>query len=287
MPQSLDELVTLLDLEEIEVELFRGRQPDTRFQRVFGGQVAAQALVAATRTVAQDRGVHSLHAYFILPGDTAVPIVYDVERVRDGKSFSTRRVVARQHGRSIFYMSASYHRGEDGLEHQDPMPATAAPEECPELADLYERTTGRSAREWEREWAAVEVRYAGNSRPGGELTEDEHPAAARLWLRAAGKLSDDQCLHTGVLTYASDLTLLGATLVPHGRVLGTPGIQTASLDHAMWFHRPFRADEWLLYDQVSPSASGARGLAIGRIFTAEGVLAASVVQEGLIRPVDS
>ena len=184
-------------------------------------------------------------------------------------------------------MSAAYHRGEQGLEHQDPMPATAAPEECQGLADLYERTTGRSAHEWEREWAAVEVRYAGNSGPGGKLTEDEHPAAARLWLRAAGKLSDDQCLHTGVLTYASDLTLLGATLVPHGQVLGAPGIQTASLDHAMWFHRPFRADEWLLYDQVSPSASGARGLAIGRIFTAEGVLAASVVQEGLIRPVDS
>jgi acyl-CoA thioesterase II len=286
VPESLDELVGLLDLEPIEENLFRGRQPDTGLQRVFGGQVAAQALAAGQATVDPERGVHSLHAYFILPGDTAVPIIYDVERVRDGGSFSTRRVVGRQHGRSIFYMSASFQRPEPGLEHQDRMPSAPEPDSCPRLADLYAATTGRSARDWEREWAAVEVRYAGNSGPGGDLASAEHPAMARLWLRAAGQLSDDLRLHCCVLAYASDLTLLGSALVPHGRVLGAPGLQTASVDHAMWFHRPFRADRWLLYDQVSPSASGARGLAFGRIFTAPGALAASVAQEGLIRPVE-
>jgi acyl-CoA thioesterase-2 len=285
VPESLDALVALLDLEQIEVNLFRGRQPDTALQRVFGGQVAAQALVAAGRTVDDDLFVHSLHAYFILPGDTAVPIVYDVERVRDGRSFGTRRVVARQHGRSIFYASTSFHRREEGFDHQDVMPSTPVPEACPRLGDLYERVTGRSAAEWEREWAAIDVRYAGNSRPGGEIDDPAHPAAARLWLRTAGALSDDPELHSCVLTYASDLTLLGATLVPHGKVLGTPDVQTASIDHAMWFHRPFRADEWLLYDQLSPSASGGRGLAIGRVFTADGTLAVTVAQEGLIRPV--
>ena len=284
MPESLAALVSLLDLEQIEVNLFRGRQPDTALQRVFGGQVAAQALVAAGRTVEDELFVHSLHAYFILPGDTAVPIVYDVERVRDGRSFSTRRILARQHGRSIFYMSASFHRREGGFDHQDPMPATPLPQDCPRLADLYEQVTGRSAADWEREWAAVDVRYAGNSRPGGEIDPAAHPAAARLWLRTAGDLPDDPELHTCVLAYASDLTLLGATLVPHGLVLGTPEVQTASLDHAMWFHRAFRADEWLLYDQVSPSASGGLGLSTGRVFTAAGTLAASVAQEGLIRP---
>jgi acyl-CoA thioesterase-2 len=284
VPESLAELVSLLDLEQIEVNLFRGRQPDTALQRVFGGQVAAQALVAAGRTVEDELFVHSLHAYFILPGDTAVPIVYDVERVRDGRSFSTRRIVARQHGRSIFYMSASFHRREAGFGHQDPMPPTPGPQDCPRLGDLYEQVTGRSAAEWEREWAALDVRYAGNSRPGGEIDPAAHPAAARLWLRTAGELSDDPELHTCVLAYASDLTLLGAALVPHDVVLGTPAVQTASLDHAMWFHRAFRADEWLLYDQVSPSAGGGRGLATGRVFTAAGDLAASVAQEGLIRP---
>ncbi|WP_460524038.1 acyl-CoA thioesterase II [Flindersiella endophytica] len=283
MPASLDELIDLLDLEVIEDNLFRGRQPKTHMQRVFGGQVAGQALVAAYRTMEAGRSVHSLHAYFLRPGDTGVPIVYDVERTRDGRSFSTRRVVARQHGRTIFYMSASFHQPEDGFEHQDTAPKAPAPEDCPTLAQVMQRASGRSSEAWAEEWAALDVRYVGDSRRGGMPQDPEHPAQARVWFRAAGDLPDDPVLHTCVLAYASDLTLLGAALVPHDVYIGTPGLQTASLDHAIWFHRPFRADEWLLYDQVSPSASYSRGFTTGRLFTTDGRLVASVVQEGLIR----
>ncbi|HEX7189579.1 MAG TPA: acyl-CoA thioesterase II [Actinomycetes bacterium] len=279
MPQSTDELLSLLDLETIEDGLYRGRQPDTSLQRVFGGQVASQALVAATRTVEAGRAVHSLHAYFLRPGDTAVPIVYDVERTRDGRAFSTRRVVARQHGRTIFYLSASYQVPEEGLEHQDPMPEVAPPDDCPELGDVLARLSGRPRAEWDREWAALDVRYAGDVRAPGE----RHEPVSRVWLKASGPVGDDPVVHAAVLTYASDLTLLSAAVLPHGTYIGDPRLQPASLDHAMWFHRPFRADEWLLYDQTSPSASGGRGLATGRLFTADGDLAVSVVQEGLLR----
>jgi acyl-CoA thioesterase-2 len=286
VPRSLDELVDLLDLETIEDNLFRGRQPETSLQRVFGGQVAGQALMAASRTMDPDRHVHSLHAYFLRPGDTKVPIVYDVERLRDGGSFSTRRVVARQHGRTIFFMSASYHTPEPGFDHQDAAPADVPkPEDCPTLARVMERATGRSSDAWAAEWAALDVRYVGDSLRGGDesLRDPAHPARARVWIRAAGELSDDNVSHSCVLAYASDLTLLGATLVPHRTHIGAGDVQTASLDHAMWFHRPFRADRWLLYDQVSPSASDARGLATGNLFDLDGRLVASVVQEGLIR----
>ncbi|HZC27583.1 MAG TPA: acyl-CoA thioesterase II [Actinopolymorphaceae bacterium] len=286
MPRSLDELVDLLDLEQIEDNLFRGRQPETRLQRVFGGQVAGQALVAASRTMAPERQVHSLHAYFLRAGDTNVPIVYDVERTRDGRSFSTRRVVARQHGRPIFYMSASYHLPEPGFDHQDAAPDTPPPAECPTLGEVMEKVSGRSSAAWAEEWAALDVRYAGDSRRGDGPMDPEHPAQARVWFRAAGELPADPVLHTCVLAYASDLTLLGVTLVPHDTYIGARGLQTASLDHAIWFHRPFRADEWLLYDQTAPSASDSRGLATGRLFTRDGRLVASVVQEGLIRQVD-
>ncbi|MEQ7005833.1 acyl-CoA thioesterase II [Actinopolymorpha sp. B17G11] len=284
MPRSLDELLDLLDLEQIEDNLFRGRQPETRLQRVFGGQVAGQALVAASRTVEPGRAVHSLHAYFLLPGDTNVPIVYDVERLRDGRSFSTRRTVARQHGRTIFYMSASFHVPEAGFDHQDVAPDVPAPDVCPTLGEVLEKISGRPSDTWAEEWAALDVRYAGDSRRGGTPDDPDHPARARVWFRAAGRLPDDPVLHRCVLAYASDLTLLGVTLVPHDTYIGARGLQTASLDHAIWFHRPFRADEWLLYDQISPSASDARGLATGRLFTTDGSLVASVVQEGLIRP---
>jgi len=283
VPRHLSELVDLLELEAIEVDLFRGRQPTTSLQRVFGGQVAAQALRAAWHTVPADRFVHSLHAYFLRGGDPSVPIVYDVERIRDGGSFSTRRVVARQHGRTIFYLTGSFHVDETGFDHQDEMPDVPAPEACPSLGELYAKATGRSAEGWEQEWASLDVRYVGDSRPGGELDPAERPAQARLWLRAAGELSDDRILNACVLTYASDLTLLGSALVPHGVMISSSSIQPASLDHAMWFHRPVRVDDWLLYDQASPSASGARGFALGRVFSSDGRLVASVAQEGLIR----
>ena len=282
MPQSTQELLEILDLERIEDGLYRGRQPDTALQRVFGGQVASQALVAAARTGEEGRSVHSLHAYFLRPGDPSVPIVYDVERLRDGRSFSTRRVVARQHGRTIFYLSASFQVPEDGLEHQDSMPSVPPPEECPELGDVLAKLSGRPREEWDREWASLDVRYAAPHGSGGEPGKPRDPVS-RVWLKASGPIGDDPVLHAAVLTYASDLTLLSAAVLPHGTYIGDPRLQPASLDHAMWFHRPFRVDEWLLYDQWSPSASGGRGLATGRLFTADGDLAVSVVQEGLLR----
>ena len=283
MPRRLSELVALLELEPIEVDLFRGRQPATSMQRVFGGQVAAQALRAGWHTVAEDRFVHSLHAYFLRGGDPHVPIIYDVERIRDGNSFSTRRVVARQHGQTIFYLTGSFHLDEDGFDHQDVMPDVPDPESCPSMGELFSEATGRPAEGWDSEWASLDVRYAGDSRPGGVLDGSRRPAQARLWLRAAGELPDDRILSACVLTYASDLTLLGSTLVPHGVLITSSSVQPASLDHAMWFHRSFRADDWLLYDQASPSASGGRGLAVGRVFGSDGRLVASVAQEGLIR----
>ncbi len=283
MPSS-KELVELLDLETIDLNLFRGRQPDTMLQRVFGGQVAAQALVAGARTVEAPLGVHSLHSYFLRPGDTAVPIVYDVERIRDGRSFSTRRIMARQHGRPIYLMTASFQKPEDGYDHQDVMPEVPSPADSMDMREVVERRAPDDADDWMREWAALEMRPVGDSRPGGRLPNDEHPAQARLWIRINGTLDDDELTHRAAFTYLSDLTLLGSSLVPHGVPIGSPKVQAASLDHSIWFHRPFRADAWMLYDQVSPSASGARGLAFGRVFTEDGRLVASVAQEGLIRP---
>jgi acyl-CoA thioesterase-2 len=284
VPTSVRELVEILDLEPLEVDLYRGAQPPvSTLQRVFGGQVAAQALMAACRSTDAQRRVHSLHAYFLRGGDTSVPIVYDVERIRDGSSFSTRRVSARQHGQIIFYLTASFQRQEDGFDHQDDMPDVPPPEQCPDLAEILQHVSSRAADSWRQEWSALEVRYAGDTRPGGDLTPDGSPARQRLWFRVNGTLPDVPALDACVLTYASDLTLLGSALIPHGLLIGQRGLQAASLDHAVWFHRPARAGHWLLYDQVSPSAVNSRGFAQARIFGVDGTLHASVAQEGLLR----
>jgi acyl-CoA thioesterase-2 len=282
--KALDDLVALLDLEAIEVNIFRGISPDESRQRVFGGQVAGQALVAAARTVDDPgRVVHSLHAYFLRPGDPTTPILYQVDRIRDGRSFTTRRVVAIQHGRAIFNLQASFHRPEPGLDHQLPMRAgVPAPEGLPDFA-----TRMAPHREQLGDWydhpRPIDTRY-----PTTMPTErtGPQPPEQQVWLRADGVLPDDPVLHACVVTYASDMTLIDTTLLPHGYSGWTAtGLQMASLDHAMWFHRPFRADEWLLYDQCTPSTSDARGLAIGQIYTRDGRLAVTVVQEGLIRVV--
>lgn len=282
MTGSTAELVGILELETLDVGLYRGHQPQTSRPRVFGGQVAAQALIAGVRTVDPAYVVHSLHSYFLRAGDTSVPIIYDVEELRDGRSFATRRVVARQHGRPIYYQTANFQRHEEGLDHQDTMPEVIPPEEAVDLVELIRTRDGAQAELFAKEWAAVDLRYIGTSAMG--LPADAgHPAQARAWVRISDTLADDPVEHAAAFTYASDLTLLGASLVPHGLDIGSPGLQPASLDHTIWFHRPFRADEWWLYDQWSPSASGARGLSLARVFTQDGVLAATVAQEGLIR----
>ena len=272
-------LIDLLDLEPIEVNIFRGVNPDEQRQRIFGGQVAGQALVAAARTVDDDRAVHSLHAYFLRPGDPNVPVLYEVDRIRDGRSFTTRRVAAIQHGRAIFHMSASFHIAEPGFDHLDEMPDVPEPDGLPTRQERFaaagiEDTFGPSA---------LDARYITND-PFNR--REALPPTQRVWLRANGDLPDGQVLHTCLLTYASDMTLLDTTLLPHGSGATDRSVMMASLDHAMWFHGPFRADEWLLYDQHTPAASGARGLATGRVFTQRGRLVANVVQDGLIQRVE-
>lgn len=283
MPSAVDNLLEILDLEPLEHNLFRGRSPQTGWQRVFGGQVIGQALVAATRTVEADRAPHSLHAYFLRPGDPAIPIIYEVDRIRDGRSFTTRRVVAIQHGHAIFAMSASYHLEEDGFEHRGGMPAVPPPEDLPSEADIKKTVLPfmpdavRAYFERERpiEMRPVEFgRYAGQRQAEGKF---------HVWIRTTHPLPDDPQIHRAVLAYASDLTLLDASLYPHGKTVFLKEIQAASIDHALWFHRPFRADDWLLYAQDSPSAQGARGFSRGALYTRDGVLVASVAQEGLIR----
>ena len=277
---ALDELVNLLDLEAIEVNLFRGVSPDENRQRVFGGQVAGQALVAATRTVQPDRHVHSLHAYFLRPGDPTVPIVYEVDRIRDGKSFTTRRVVAIQHGKAIFNLQTSFHVAESGLDYQVPMPLNVpAAETLPDFKTRMAPFKDRMGEMYDRP-RPIDLRHLGTdpfSRNGQTALDQQ------VWLRADGTLPDDPTLHACIVTYASDMTLLDTTILPFGLSWETPGMQMASLDHAMWFHRPFRADDWLLYDQRPISTGGARGLAGGNIFTTDGALAITVVQEGLVR----
>jgi acyl-CoA thioesterase-2 len=288
MGRALDELIDLLALEQLEVNLFRGLSPDEERQRVFGGQVAGQALIAAGRTV--DRGVvHSLHAYFLRPGDPLVPIVYEVDRIRDGRSFTTRRVVAIQHGRPIFNLSASFQVAEEGPEHQYPMPDAPDPETVPTTAERLEPFADRfppDVMEWVRRERPIDTRSIAAPRwldpePG------EREAEQLVWIKANGELPDDPLLHACVVAYASDLTLLDTAVMPHAASWDDDRFMMASLDHAMWFHRPLHADQWLLYHQKSPSAQGARGLSEGFIYRRDGALSVTVMQEGLIRPIKS
>jgi acyl-CoA thioesterase-2 len=282
MQTAIASLLSILDLEQLEENLFRGLSPQVGWQRVFGGQVIGQALVAAARTV-EGRGAHSLHAYFMREGDPAVPIIYNVDRIRDGKSFTTRRVVAIQHGAAIFSMSVSFQVTEQGLDHQITMPTVPPPEELPseeELKAAYLHNAPEGVRRyWERprpiELRPVDLRHF--------LSREKLEPLQYVWVRATGTLPDDPDIHRCVLAYASDMTLLDTALFAHGRMIFDPDLQAASLDHALWFHRPFRADEWLLYAEDSPSASGARGFNRGSLFSRDGRLVASVAQEGLIR----
>lgn len=279
MTSVLPELLGLLDLENIEVNIFRGRSPQEQRQRVFGGQVAGQALVAAGRTVEPERRVHSLHAYFLRPGDPTIPILYEVDRIRDGRSFTTRRVVAIQHGKAIFQLAASFHIEEPGFEHCAAMPEVPDPESVPTLQERV-KEMGGDLPDWFTRPRPIDTRYVQEPWRTPRLRARE--PHQQVWMRADGQLPDDHMLHACVVAYASDMTLLDSVLLPHREQLA-PTMMMASLDHAMWFHRPFRADQWFLYDQESPSAAGARGFARGTIYRSDGVIAVSVVQEGLVR----
>lgn len=282
MQTAVDALVNLLDLEPIEVNIFRGFNPDEDRQRLFGGQVAGQSLVAAVRTIEPELRVHSLHSYFLRPGDPEIPVLYEVDRIRDGRSFATRRVVAIQHGRAIFNMSASFHKKEPGFEHSDPMPDAPPPESLLTRNQILQSMESLPDGWDPAEDRPIDTRWVGQH---PFARSDPQPPNQLVWFRADGTLPDDPVLHTCLLTYASDMTLLDTTLLPHGHSYGDNDVMMASLDHAMWFHGPFRADEWLLYDQHTPFAGNARGLATAKVFTHDGRLVATVVQEGLIRPI--
>lgn len=283
MSAAMRELLSILDLEEIERNLYRGRSPKTTWQRVFGGQTIAQALVAAQRTVPSDRHVHSLHGYFMRIGDTSVPIVYEVDRIRDGGSFNTRRVVAVQHGEAIFSLEASFQVDEPGLEHQVPAPPDMPdPESLASQRQLLERAEHvpeTVRRYWARE-RPLDIRPVSLEH---YISRERLPPRQNIWMRTTGPVPADRALQAAVLAYLSDITLLDTSTFAHGRAIFDPDLQVASIDHAMWFHRPNALDGWLLYAQDSPSSSGARGFTRGMIYAADGTLIASVAQEGLIR----
>ncbi len=282
-PTAMETLISTLDIEPIAVDIFRGRSPQVGWQRVFGGQVIAQALMAAQRTVDSERFIHSLHAYFMRPGDPSVPIVYQVERIRDGSSFNTRRAVAIQHGKAIFALSASFQLEEPGFDHQVPMPSVPMPESLlgeQQIKEQYLAHAPAAVRKyWERE-RPIEIRPVSLKH---YFTREKLEPRQDVWVRATGPVPDSRLYQAAVLAYISDMTLLDASLHAHGTSIFDQSLQVASLDHAMWFHRPDTLDDWLLYTQDSPSASGARGLTRGSLFTRSGVLIASVAQEGLIR----
>ena len=277
--KKLDDLIELLDLEQLEHNIFRGQNYQAPWQRVFGGQVLAQSLNAAYRTVPKERTAHSIHAYFILPGDISVPIIYDVERIRDGGSFTTRRVVAIQKGRPIFNMAASFQLEQDGLDHQATMPDVPPPESLKTDVELLEALEGDIPRLLRGALIPRPVEF----RPVEGLEALAKAPRWHIWMRAKGELPSNERLHQQLFTYASDYNLLYTALLPHAKTIEEQMPQLASLDHALWLHRPFRFDEWLLYALESPSASGARGFSRGSLFTRDGTLAASVAQEGLMR----
>jgi acyl-CoA thioesterase II len=282
MSTAVQTMLDVLNIEQLEVNLFRGRSPQDRWQRVFGGQVIGQALVAATRTV-EGRSPHSLHAYFLIGGDPKVPIIYEVDRIRDGRSFTTRRVVAIQHGQAIFTLMVSFHNDEPALEHQALMPDVPPPEDLPSEAEIRATVLPNMPEAVQRYYQSerpIELRPVEYGRYLGKKYDS---GRFNVWIRATGKLPDDPAIHQCVLAYASDMSLLDAALVPHGRTLFEKEFMGASLDHALWLHRPFRADEWLLYAQESPNLNGSRGFSRGLIYRRDGVLVASVAQEGLVR----
>lgn len=284
MPCVLDQLVDLLSLEKLEENLFRGQSQDLGWGTVFGGQVLGQALSAATQTVPRERAVHSLHAYFLRPGDVSKPIIYDVDRIRDGSSFTTRRVVAIQSGQAIFNLAASFQKAEEGFEHQDAMPEAPPPESLPTEQERLVATASKlptALRERALGERPFELRPVAS--PDDPFTPGRRAPTRMVWLRTAGELPNDPALHAFLLAYASDYSFVTTSLLPHGVSWLTPGMQVASLDHVMWFHRPLRVDGWLLHVIDSPSAHGARGLVRGRVFTRAGDLVASTAQEGLIR----
>ena len=285
MSAAVDELLRVLDLEQIEQNIFRGISPQVGWPRIFGGLVIAQALIAAERTV-EGRAAHSLHAYFILPGDPTVPIVYEVDRIRDGKSFTTRRCVAIQRGKAIFALSASFQVQEPGLEHQMNPPDVPPPEDLPSEAELRRRFShampDNIRKYFERE-RPIEIRPTDPQRYVSPPPHAVNGPVQNVWVRAVAPLPQDQVIHRAVLAYLSDMTLLDTALIAHGRSIFDPAIQGASLDHSLWFHAPVQADQWMLYAQDSPSSGHARALTRGQIFSRDGKLLASVVQEGLIR----
>ncbi len=284
-PYTAEDLVDLLELEPLEYNIYRGRNRDIGTPQIYGGQVLAQSLVAASRTVDEDRPIHSLHGYFILPGELDAPVVYFVDRLRDGGSFTTRRVTGIQRGKAIFNMSASFHREEPGPDHQTPMPAVPDPEDLPSELDLLRAMRDRIpeklrdvlTQDRPLDWRPVD--------PVDPFDPEPRPPLRRTWVRAMGRV-DSPLHHRAILAYASDYGILGSALQPHGITYRRGNVMVASLDHAIWFHRPFRVDEWLLYAMESPSAAGALGFGRGAFYTREGVLVASVAQEGLVRVLD-
>lgn len=284
MTNPVTDLLSILDLENIEVNLFRGRSPQVGWQRIYGGEVIGQALVAACRTVEEGRAPHSLHAYFILPGDPKVPVIYQIDRLRDGNSFSTRHVTAIQHGVAILTMTVSFHREEEAcIEHQMPMPDVPMPEDLRGNEEMEKKLMDMVPEQFRRflqEERLLQLRPVEIERYLGKKLPD---ARCHIWFRVRSELPDDPSVHRCALAYASDMSLLDAAMAPHGKTLFASDIMPASLDHALWFHRPFRADEWMLYSQDTPTAVGGRGLGRGLIFRRDGQLVASAMQEGIVR----